>query len=332
MQGDKRILLLGGTGVLGRYLTPELRKDGWEVYITSRSAHTSNDRGVIWLLGDAKDDAFLDELSAERFDAIVDFMIYTTDAFSARCEKLLSSAGHYLFLSSYRVYADCGREPITENSPRLLDTVDDPDYLKTDEYALTKSRQEDLLRASGRENYTILRPAITYGGDRFQLGTMEANEFLVRALRNKPVIFPEEMLDRWATMTWSGDVGKMIARLVCRQSAFGEAYTVSTSEHKSWNAVLSYYRKILGMQVRTVPLEVYRKAIGRPWQIKYDRMFDRVIGNSKILRATGIKRSELMPLEEGLRIELNRFVRNPKFGRVDEAMQKRIDQAVRGLL
>lgn len=326
MEERKRVLLLGGTGTIGEALYPALLRRGCKVFITSRSPHASNERDLVYLQGSAKDEAFLDELLSERFDAIVDFMIYTTESFAARCEKLLANTDHYVFLSSYRVYGDSGNEPITEQSPRLLDSVDDPEYLKTDEYGLTKARQEDLLRASGRRNYTIVRPAITYGGDRFQLGTMEANEFLIRALKRKPVIFPREMLEKQATMTWAGDVGEMIARLVLNEAAYGETYTAATAEHHTWGEVLDLYKRILRMRVRLVPLETYRSVVGRAWQIKYDRMLDRVIDNTKILTATGMKQSGLMPLSDGLKIELTAFSRDPKFKTVDAEMQKRFDR------
>ena len=327
MEERKRILLLGGTGTIGAALAPELLHRGFSVYITSRSAHTSNERGIVYLQGNAKDDAFLDELLAERFDAIVDFMIYTTESFASRCEKLLNATEHYLFLSSYRVYGDSEGKPITEESPRLLDSVNDPAYLKTDEYGLTKARQEDILLRSGRRNFTIIRPAITYGGDRFQLGTMEANEFLVRAIKKKRIIFPREMMNKQATMTWSGDVGKMIARLVLNERAYGETFTAATAEHHTWGEVLAIYRNILGLRVKKVSLDTFRGVVGRPWQIRYDRMLDRVVDNSKILRVTGMRQSELMPLADGLRIELSTFLRKPQFKTVDAAMQERFDRA-----
>lgn len=329
MEERRRVLLLGGTGAIGSHVAPELLRRGYSVYVTSRSAHSSQDSRIVYLQGNAKDDAFLDTLLSERYDAIVDFMIYSTEAFQKRAEKLLSHTDHYVFLSSYRVYGDNGCAPITEESPRLLDSADDPEYLKTDEYGLAKARQEDILRASGHTNYTIVRPAITYAGDRFQLGTMEANEFLIRALNGKPVIFPKEMLPKYAAMTWAGDVGKMIARLVLSEAAFGETYTAASAETKTWSNVVHIYQKILGMKVVYVPLSVYEGVVGRKWQIRYDRMLHRVIDNTKILRATGMKQSELMPLWDGLRIELSAFTRSPQFKPADEAMQKRFDEAIK---
>ncbi len=327
MTNGKRILLLGGTGVIGTFLVPELRKAGYSVTVTSRAPHTSNDAGVTYLLGNAKDDAFLDACLAQGYDAIVDFMIYSTEQFKSRYKKLMASTQHYLFLSSYRVYGDNGCAPIREDSPRLLDSVNDPQYLATDEYGLAKARQEDLLRAYGRLNYTIIRPAITYGGERFQLGTMEANEFLVRALNKKPVVFPEEMLGKRTTMTWAGDVGKMIAKLVLNKSACNNVYTAATAESRTWKDVLAIYQQILDMEVKPVSLAEYERIVGRPWQIRYDRMLHRVIDNTKICVAAGMKQSELMPLRDGLRIELYQFTRAPKFRPVDDAMQARFDEA-----
>ena len=42
-------------------------------------------------------------------------------------------------------------------------------------------------------------------------------------------------------------------------------------------------------------------------QLIYDRELNRVMDNSKILEITGMKQSELMPLEEGLRLELSKL-------------------------
>ena len=325
LDAPKKVLVLGGTGAMGVYLVPELALLGYDVSVTSRSAHTSNNCRVSFLQGDAKDDRFLQTLLTQSYDAVIDFMVYHTPDFEQRFETLLTNVNHYIFLSSYRVYSDNGEEPITEDSPRLLDVITDQKYLSTDEYALTKARQENMLKNSQHKNWTIVRPAITYSKSRFQLGTMEAGEFLYRALQNKDIIFPKEMLEKETTMSWAGDVARMIARLVLNEKAYGETYTVSTSEHHKWQEVVGYYQKILGVGVKIVDLDTYRKIIGRPWQIKYDRMFHRVIDNSKILSITNMEQEELMPLYDGLRIELAKFSLKPVFSGLDPEREAKID-------
>jgi nucleoside-diphosphate-sugar epimerase len=322
----KRVLLLGGTGAMGVYLAPELLRLGYEVYITSRSARTAAERGIHYIKGNAKDLAFLDELLESKYDAIVDFMVYHTDEFAERYERLLANTEHYLFLSSYRVYGDNGRKPITEEAPRLLDSVKDEKYLATDEYGLTKARQENILAGAAKKNWTVLRPAITYSKDRFQLGTMEANEFLYRALRGKPIIFPRQMLGKQATMSWAGDVAKLIAKLTLNPNAMGEFFTVSTAEHHTWKEIVAYYKELLGVRVKIVDLDTYRRVIGRPWQIKYDRMLNRIIDNSKALAAAGMRQEDFMPLREGLRIELANFSKAPRYAAINKEREKKLDK------
>jgi nucleoside-diphosphate-sugar epimerase len=301
---DKRILLFGGTGAIGKYLVPELLRLGYTVYVTSRRARVSTDPNLHFLQGNPKRELFFNALMEAHFDAIVDFMIYQTEEFGQRVEPLLAGTDQYIFLSSYRVYANSGKTPLTEQSPRLLETETDPEYLISEEYALVKARQENYLRSASRTNYTIVRPSITYSGDRFQLGTMEIGDFIGNALSGKDVLLAEEMCRRQATMTWAGDVAKMIARLVLNEKAYGETYTASTAEHHTWGEIAKIYRDILGMQFREVDEKTYVNTIGRRWQLKYDRLYDRIVDNSKILEATGLKQTDLMPLYDGLRIEL----------------------------
>lgn len=311
MEDKKKILMLGGTGAMGMYLAPEMIKLGYKVYITSRKEHESTE-DMIYITGNAKDMEFMKPVLEQKFDCIVDFMIYSTEEFQERYMQLLDSTPHYVFLSSYRVYGDNHGKPITEESPRLLDSVDDAEYLATDEYGLKKARQENILRSSGRKHWTIIRPAITYSKDRFQLGTMEAQDFVKRALEGKTVIFPQQMLQKQATLSWAGDIAKMMSRMILNEKAMGETYTVSTSEHHTWKEIMEIYQELLGMKVKIVDLSVYQNIFGGPYQIKYDRMLDRVVDNSKALAVAGMTQEEMMPLKEGLRLELDNFVKDPQ--------------------
>lgn len=325
MEAKKKILMLGGTGAMGMYLAPEMIKLGYRVYITSRKEHESTE-DMVYLAGNAKDMAFLEPLLAEKFDCIVDFMIYSTEEFQDRYQKLLDSTPHYVFLSSYRVYGDNKGMPITEESPRLLDSVEDAEYLATDEYGLKKARQENILLNSGRNNWTVIRPAITYSKDRFQLGTMEAQDFVKRALEGKTVIFPAQMLQKQATLSWAGDVGKMMSRMILNENTYGQIYTVSTAEHHTWQEIMEIYQELLGMKVKIVDLSVYEKIFGGPYQIKYDRMLDRIVDNSKALAVSGMTQEELMPLKEGLKLELENFAKNPSYRAFNAGRDKKLDQ------
>lgn len=62
---------------------------------------------------------------------------------------------------------------INEETPRLLDMIKDEEYLNTDEYALSKARQENILHEAGCNNWTIIRPYITFSETRLHLGYLK---------------------------------------------------------------------------------------------------------------------------------------------------------------
>jgi nucleoside-diphosphate-sugar epimerase len=256
-------------------------------------------------------------------------MVYGTDEFRARVDFLLSASRHYIFLSSYRVYDET--IPLCEDSPRLLDSCDDREYLKTDEYGLTKARQENILHERGGKcNWTIIRPAITYSTARFQFGVLEADVLCWRALNGLPVIMPPEMLKKETTLTWGGDVAKMIATLVLNPTAFGEVFTTATAEHHTWREVFSIYNHLLNVELVECMLSDYQWVTNAKWQIRYDRMLNRIVNNQKVLNASGLQQSELMQLKAGLALELNQLKEDSKWLKPNIGINARMD-AVLGL-
>lgn len=306
------VLVLGGTGAMGVHVCRFLVDRGCDVVATSRRERCSEIPGLTYVKGGAKDPLFLQSLLNRHWNAIVDFMSYGTDDFGAVYEQLLDACDQYIFLSSYRVYAESSL--ITEDSARLLDVVDDADYLATDEYALAKARCEDLLRESNRSNWTIVRPAITYEASvgRLQLGVYEAGVWLWRAQNGVPIPLPKGMLSKQATLTWAGDAGRMIAGLVGNPDAHNETYTVSGADHMTWGEVAGIYREVMpSLQVYPCGQAELEAVWWSAYQIRYDRMYDRVVDNSKVLAAARLDSSSMTSMSVGLESALRRIVDKP---------------------
>jgi nucleoside-diphosphate-sugar epimerase len=202
---------------------------------------------------------------------------------------------------------------VTEQTPRLLDVSEDGEFLSTEDYSLFKAREEDILTASGYANWTIVRPAITYSKFRYQLVTLEAPVVVARALKGLPIMLPSAALSVQGTMNWAGDVAKMFARLLFNSGAFRESFTLATAEHHTWGEIAEYYRELVGLQYVAVETEEYLKimggSMGARYQLFYDRLFDRIVDNAKILRVTGLSQSDMMPLRRGLEKELTALPR-----------------------
>jgi nucleoside-diphosphate-sugar epimerase len=302
---------------MGRYVVPELVRMGHAVDAVSLDAPdpSLDPPGVRRIQGNAKDEAFLAPLLARHYDAIVDFLIYPTAELAPKLPRMAAACGHYVYLSSYRVY-DGKDVPVREDSRLLVDTADDPILRNSDDYSIYKARGERILRSLGRRNWTIVRPSITYSTYRYQLVTLEAPTVVGRADRGKAVVLPETARNVQGTLTWAGDNARFIARLVFNGRAAGETYTVATAEHHPWGEIAELYASLRGLKAVWAPEEDFLRIVdpnpwnpGAAWQLRTDRLFERVIDNSKVLAATGLTQADLMPTAKGLETELAKVPR-----------------------
>lgn len=73
---NKKILVLGGTGAMGRYLVPELLDLGYCVDVVALDEPVSNNPKLRYLKGNGKSVECLKEFLKNEYDCIVDFMTY----------------------------------------------------------------------------------------------------------------------------------------------------------------------------------------------------------------------------------------------------------------
>ncbi|MCR5414951.1 MAG: glycosyltransferase [Kiritimatiellae bacterium] len=329
--GKLKVLLMGGTGALGAHLRDILAAEGHHVFVTSRSAHDDSGN-IVYLQGNALEPAFFRKLMASKWDVVVDFMIHGPDGFGQSLDMLLASAGQYVFLSSSRVYADAGMKPITETSPRIVDTATDPEYLATNEYALSKGRSEDILASHPKKNWTIIRPYVTFSEQRLQLGPLEKENWLARALAGKPIVFSEDIACRTTTLTYGRDVARGMAAVIGRSEALGETYHITGLRSILWRDVLDLYVRVIAEETGKRPEVVMTRESCQldvpgllKYQVVYDRRYDRVFDDSKIGRFIDVStfRDPLEALESCLR----KFLSAPSFLKINPELDALHDKA-----
>ena len=330
----KKVLVVGATGAMGKYLVPELEALGYAVVGLTLDDMVSTSKAVTYKKGNAMDKDFLETVLEEKFDGIVDFMSYNMTNFYDFVDLYLQNTEHYIFLSSCRVFDD-KEIPVKESSPKLLYSSTDENLKNSQDYCIVKAKQEQYLRDSHYANWTIVRPATTYGTMRLQLVTLEFPNTVARALQGKKVIVPIQAKDKPATLSWGGDVAKMIARLMFKEEAKREDYNVCSAESRTWGEIAEYYEELVGLEAVWVDKEDYLAIIDPQindcyrWQLEYARLFHRVSDNSKILKLTGLKQEDMMPLKEGLKMEIANIPkgyipqRNPIGERMDTYLEKR---------
>jgi len=323
-----RILILGGTGAMGIHLV-ELLKDENQLFVTSRKQKGAQGN-VRYLQGDGKDLVFLTNILREKWDAIIDFMVYATSEFAERYQLFLRSTEQYIFLSSARVYAD-QHAVIKEHSPRLLDVSEDAEYLRSDEYGLAKARQEDLLFNSGERNWTIIRPYITYSENRLQLGVLEKEEWLYRALKGRTIVFSSDMMPRFTTLTYGFDVARGMAKVIGHKACLSKAYHITSHDPAKWEQVLETYLLTLTKKLHFRPkyilvgLDAFLKVKSSRYQTRYDRLFDRRFDNRQIGELINI--DDFHSMQWGLPACLDVFLQRPSFLAINwktEALKDRL--------
>ena len=302
----KKVLLIAGGGTLGRYTAKELLSKDCEVDVICLEDNISDNSNLRYYKANADLKYLTEFLKDNYYDGIVNFIHYTSvDAYKPVHKLLCSKTDQLIFLSSYRVYADL-QHPITETAPMLADVVkDDEEFLQTENYALPKAGCEKYLREeSGTKNWTIVRPVISFSDKRFDLVTVSGREIIDAAKSGKTILLPKAAKNLTAGLDWAGNSGKLIANLLFKKECFGEAYTVSSGQNLTWGEVADIYTRLTGVKFRWAETEEYVNTGHGGYILIYDRLYDRKVDNSKILKATGLKKENFTSIENGIKIEL----------------------------
>lgn len=171
MSSSSGILLVGGSGFIGRALAASLAEEGWEVHVLSRKPAPSLPAGVQGYVGDQGDKAVLRPLLA-RCTQVVHLASATTPGDtvwhpSAEAEASLLPALHFLeclqdFPESRVIFVSTGGA-IYGNSEGANETkIPAPDSF----HGASKLALESFFGVLGRRHpgcLTILRPSNVYG-------------------------------------------------------------------------------------------------------------------------------------------------------------------------
>ena len=164
----------------------------------------------------------------------------------------------------------------------------------------------------GGENWTIVRPYITYSEIRLQLGVLEKENWLYRALHGQTIVFSKDIADRMTTLTYGCDVARSIAALIGNGKALGEAFHITCDRPIRWSEVLEVYLDVLESKTGRHPkVKLPDKSPFTYPQVVYDRYYNRVFDNTKINEF--IDTATFTEPREGLLRCLEAFLEKPQF-------------------
>ena len=327
----KTALLIAGTGTLGGPAYMELVRLGWKVDVISLEDFASVTPRLVFIKADASTDRMEKFLEGRHYDAIVDFLhVPEAGEQGRRIDLMLDHTDQFVFLSSYRTYT--GRDKvITESSEQWIDAPANDRMLAEDDYAIPKARGERHLMASGRRNWTIIRPVISFTHYRLDLVTVGAYAILFRTAAGKKIPLPADVRDKHCAVTWGGNTGLQIAHLLGKQNALEEAFTLGTDEGLTWADVASFYEELAGAHFEWIPTEDYIKIATADsymdeQMIWTDRNLDRRVDFSKVMRVTGLDSSRFMSCRDAVAHELTILSERPDLvARFDIPFRRELD-------
>ena len=211
----KKILVLGGTGFVGRILTENLLKTDNSVTLFNRGKRNPDIfPGVRKIVGDRLTDD-ITKIANENWDTVIDFSCMMPDNLEKIVGLLKGKAGRYIFVSTVSVYPmdDPGfwKSPVKEDDGTLDCTPEqrkDPDVMAT--YGQKKAECERILTANDWLDSIIFRPGLIYGRydytDRFYY-------WLYKVEKQDRVLMPNEGKDKF-TNTYSEDFAQLIQKAI----------------------------------------------------------------------------------------------------------------------
>ncbi len=233
---DMHVLLIGGTGLISTGITRQLVEAGYEVTCFTRgeSEETIPDR-VRFITGDRNEPDDLQRAVEAEPDCVIDMVCFSPEQAEAAIDTFGGTIDQFVYCSTVDVYhRPPERNPVTESAER------EP---AVSEYGEKKAAAEDVfMEADGRAfATTIIRPWHTYGEGGSVLHTLGyGTYFLDRLWEGKPVIVHGDGTSIWAPCH-RDDVARAFVAAVGNETAYGEAYHVTSEEHITWN---QYYRRV----------------------------------------------------------------------------------------
>ena len=313
MYENKKVLLIAGGGTLGSYVSQELLRLGASVDVICLEDLTSDNPKLRFFKNMATYEFLQEHFSQNHYDGIVNFIHYSkVEDYKKIHPLLIKNTNHLIFLSSYRVYAN-EQHPITENAPRLTDVLKDEEFFQNETYAYPKALCEDYLTSERKgENWTIVRPVISFSQRRLDLLMYSGSRVVNNAQSGEELVLPSMVKDYSAGLDWAGNSGKLIAHLLFKPEAIGEAFTVYSGHNLTWDNIAKIYEKLIGLKVKYTDekefLDYNAHSLSAnqwwKWGWFYDRKFNRDIDCSKILSVTKLSQSDFTPIEDGIKIEL----------------------------
>ena len=275
MTSARKILITGGAGSCGRYLTATLLGRGYEVRVIDKDVEplrsVRDKRLTLFRAGLEDRDAL--KAAVDGVDAVLHFAwsfsedplevleqdlrghIYLLEEMASR------KVPHLIYASTAVVYGKPRYSPIDEEHPLRVEEARKPLY------GIAKAAAEKLCLMYGKTKgppATVVRFWWAYGDD---IGGKHLREMLKTASEGDPLNVPG---DSGGSFLHMADLAQGVDRCLFNPKAFGRTFNFSTV-YVTWEEVAEMVRDVTGSRsgIRCIPREKWTGAafLSDPWEL-----------------------------------------------------------------
>jgi nucleoside-diphosphate-sugar epimerase len=247
-----RILVLGGTSFVGRFIVDNAVRYGHDVTLFHRGRTGAElFPGTERRLGD-RDTGDYDSLRAGGWDAVVDVSGYLPRHVNQAMDALGDRVGRYLFISSHAVYVRTGVGPGSdEDTPRrpARRDVDDTGALDEETYGPHKVACEDDVVTRYGDRATIVRAGKVAGPHDPQDGL---TYWVRRAAKGGRLAVPGRP-EQPVQVVDVRDLGVFVVRLL-EDDRSGAYHAVGPAEPTTLGQLIGTCARVAGSEVELVPV------------------------------------------------------------------------------
>lgn len=304
-----KVLVIGGTLFIGRYLVQALLKAGHDVTVLHRKPKHDLGRRVGNIMADRNDgQAMRAALAGYRFEAVYDNVYdWERGTTAAQVEATVRACGdrltRYVFTSSVAAYGDGLNH--YEGDPLAPDNHPDP-------YVRNKATTERmLLRLHQRTGFPVVtfRPPFVYGpGNPFYREAF----FWDRLRAGRPIIIPGDG-HRLMQFVYVHDLVKAMVQALANPAAAGEAFNIGNPRPVSQAELVALLARAAGVEpaLVRVPRELIQQAGGDPMgnPAYFGVYYDVPPITENVTKVTRVLKVKPTPFETGLKETYRRYVR-----------------------
>ena len=164
----KNILILGGTGFVGRILSENLAQTGHKVTLFNRGKRNPSLFPQFEKITGDRNTADIFKIATSSWDVVIDFSGFFPDNIENLVSMLVGTTGRYIFISSASVYDVAHPSGLTYPIKEDFHLLPCTDEQKNDKhpfnfYGNKKAECERIILNADKLDTLIFRPALIYG-------------------------------------------------------------------------------------------------------------------------------------------------------------------------